>query len=69
MQLPGEAHDTELKVALGESDWTSSANSAGRAGVHTPPSAIDIVNASKKLSEFLKCPTAVQFPVEAHDTE
>ena len=68
VQFPGEAHDTEAKLASGESLWTPAGNTAGRARPHTPPDDV-IVNASLKPSEFLNCPTAVQFPDDAHDTQ
>lgn len=68
VQFPAVAHDTELKVASGFLGWRPTANTAGRAGAHSP-SAIDMVNASMKSSDFLNWPTAVQFPAVAHDTE
>ena len=43
-------------------------NTAARAESHTP--FVDVmVNASKPSALFLKLPTAVQFPDDAHDTE
>ena len=68
VQFSAVAHDTELKVASGFLGWRPTANTAGRAGAHSP-SAIDMVNASMKSSDFLNWPTAVQFPAVAHDTE
>jgi hypothetical protein len=59
-----------LKVALEFSDWTPLANTAGRAGAHSP--FVDVIvnaSSSKAVSAFLNCPTAVQLPAVAHDTE
>ena len=68
VQLPGDAHDTECKNALGELLWMPLANTAGRTVLQT--SLVEVmVNASKPLMLFLNCPTAVQFPGEEHDTE
>jgi hypothetical protein len=68
VQLPGDAHDTEVKSPYLETSWTKSTNTAGRASAHTP--FVDVmVNASKPPVMFLNCPTAVQFPGDAHDTE
>jgi hypothetical protein len=51
VQFPGDAHDTELNCARGESFWTPSANTAGRAMSHTP--FVDVmVNASWLLPLF-----------------
>jgi hypothetical protein len=68
VQFPGEAHDTELNCARGESFWIPLANTAGCAVSHTP--FVDVmVNASWLLPLFKKFPTAVQFPGDVHDTE
>jgi hypothetical protein len=70
VQFPGDAHEIELKTAYGEVLWIPSANTAGFALPQTP--FVDVsVNASrsKVVSAFLNCPTAVQFPAVAHDTE
>jgi hypothetical protein len=68
VQLPGDAHDTELKYADGEAFWIPLANAAGCASSQTP--FVDVmVNASFSSEEFLKYPTAVQLPGVAHDTE
>jgi hypothetical protein len=68
VQIPGEAHETEEKVVGGKSDCTPLANAAGRASSHTP--FVDVmVNATTIPTELTNCPTAVQFPAVAHDTE
>ena len=68
VQFPGVAHDTELKLAYGDSFCMSCPNSAGRAISHSP--FVDVmVNASKPPLLFLKDPTVVQFPGVAHDTD
>ena len=36
VQCPSDVHDTDLNVALADSAWTPPANTAGRAGPHTP---------------------------------
>jgi hypothetical protein len=68
VQFPGDAHDTDSKPALGASNCVSTANSAGRAVSHSP-SVMVMVNASWSPELFLKYPTAVQFPGDAHDTD
>jgi hypothetical protein len=68
VQFPGDAHETELNCALGNSFWISEANTAGCASAHTP-FVIVMVNASSASDILLNLPTAVQFPGDAHDTE
>ena len=68
VQFPGVAHDTDSKPALGVSSCMSSSNTTGCAVSHSP--SVDVmVNASWSPELFLKYPTAVQFPGDAHDTD
>jgi hypothetical protein len=68
VQFPGDAHDTDFKLVSGVSSCMSSSNTAGRAVSHTPSVNV-MVNASWSPELFLKYPTAVQFPGDAHDTD
>jgi hypothetical protein len=68
VQFLEDVHDTELKPAEGDSFCMSSSNSAGLAVCHSPSVKV-MVNASDPPELFLKNPTAVQFPGDAHDTE
>jgi hypothetical protein len=68
VQFPGDAHDTEVKNPERDTCCWPVSNTAGRAVSHTP--FVDVmVNASVTLLLFRTCPTAVQFPGDAHDTE
>jgi hypothetical protein len=67
VQLPADAHDTDAKFEDGFTFWIPAAKTAGCALAHTP--LVDVmVTASKPPPAFLKFPTAVQFPADAHDT-
>ena len=68
VQFPGDAHDTEVKDPERDICCWPLVNTAGCAVSHTP--FVDVmVNASLTLLLFRTCPTAVQFPGDAHDTE
>jgi len=66
VQFPGDVHETELKNEYGRSDWSPVVNSAGRAVAHVP--LVDVMVNATLLPLLLNCPTAVQFPGDAHDT-
>ena len=68
VQFPGDAHETEVKLASGGSFWAPIGKMAGRASSHTP--FVDVmVNAAFPPLTIPNCPTAVQCPGDAHDTE
>ena len=68
VQFPGDAHETEVKLASGGSFWAPIGKMAGRASSHTP--FVDVmVNAAFPPLTIPNFPTAVQCPGDAHDTE
>ena len=73
VQFPAVGQDTELSCELVAIDSTLSENSAGRASAHTPFVDVmvkaSLLYASMGPSLFLNCPTAVQFPGDAQDTD
>ena len=67
VQLPADAHETDLSPASGALSCELVAKITGVANPHVPFVDV-IVNASVFPPEFLKFPTAVQLPADAHET-
>jgi hypothetical protein len=67
VQLPGEEQETRRSLASGGELCTPLLNTTGLASDQVP--FVDVtVNASRRPCELVKCPTAVQFPGDVHET-